>query len=302
MAPDADTLVFIPAWNEEENLPAVLDELRQRAPRRGRPRRRRRLDRRARRRGQRGRRRGRLVRREPRPARRHRRGLPLRATSRNTRSAGASMRTGSIRRASCGACSSVSARAPATSPSARASPRGDGYDAVPLHAERGPPLRHWRCSAARWRSRCGRPFLDATSGMYAANAKALPVLALPYTSDAPEVAGAPAAARGRVAGRRGAGRHARARQRGVEAAGQEGGDAGVHGDRHALRRRRLRNGSLVADSAAGRRRARLLGAARGELHPICAARLRHAERSPRGARAVVLSGWARRRDRRARPS
>jgi hypothetical protein len=31
------------------------------------------------------------------------------------------------------------------------------------------------------------PFLDATSGMYAANAKALPVLALPYTSEAPEV-------------------------------------------------------------------------------------------------------------------
>ena len=33
----------------------------------------------------------------------------------------------------------------------------------------------------------GRPFLDATSGMYAANAKALPVLAQPYTSTAPEV-------------------------------------------------------------------------------------------------------------------
>jgi len=32
-----------------------------------------------------------------------------------------------------------------------------------------------------------RPFLDATSGMYAANAKALPVLARPYTSEAPEV-------------------------------------------------------------------------------------------------------------------
>jgi glycosyltransferase involved in cell wall biosynthesis len=32
-----------------------------------------------------------------------------------------------------------------------------------------------------------RPFHDSTSGMYAANAKALPVLALPYTSDAPEV-------------------------------------------------------------------------------------------------------------------
>jgi glycosyltransferase involved in cell wall biosynthesis len=32
-----------------------------------------------------------------------------------------------------------------------------------------------------------RPFLDPTSGMYAANAKALPVLAQPYTSGAPEV-------------------------------------------------------------------------------------------------------------------
>jgi glycosyltransferase involved in cell wall biosynthesis len=32
-----------------------------------------------------------------------------------------------------------------------------------------------------------RPFLDATSGMYAANAKALPVLAQPYTTEAPEV-------------------------------------------------------------------------------------------------------------------
>jgi glycosyltransferase involved in cell wall biosynthesis len=32
-----------------------------------------------------------------------------------------------------------------------------------------------------------RPFLDATSGMYAANAKALPTLARPYTTEAPEV-------------------------------------------------------------------------------------------------------------------
>jgi len=32
-----------------------------------------------------------------------------------------------------------------------------------------------------------RPFLDATSGLYAANAKALPVLAQPYTTEAPEV-------------------------------------------------------------------------------------------------------------------
>jgi glycosyltransferase involved in cell wall biosynthesis len=33
----------------------------------------------------------------------------------------------------------------------------------------------------------GAPFLDATSGMYAANAAALPVLAQPYTTEAPEV-------------------------------------------------------------------------------------------------------------------
>lgn len=33
----------------------------------------------------------------------------------------------------------------------------------------------------------GRPFHDATSGLYAANANALPVLARPYTSGAPEV-------------------------------------------------------------------------------------------------------------------
>jgi len=32
-----------------------------------------------------------------------------------------------------------------------------------------------------------RPFLDATSGMYAVNAKALPILAEPYESGAPEV-------------------------------------------------------------------------------------------------------------------
>jgi glycosyltransferase involved in cell wall biosynthesis len=32
-----------------------------------------------------------------------------------------------------------------------------------------------------------RPFADTTSGLYAVNAKALPVLALPYTTEAPEV-------------------------------------------------------------------------------------------------------------------
>jgi glycosyltransferase involved in cell wall biosynthesis len=37
--------------------------------------------------------------------------------------------------------------------------------------------------------RLGKPFGDATSGMYAANAKALPLLAEPYGSGAPEVEG-----------------------------------------------------------------------------------------------------------------
>ena len=32
-----------------------------------------------------------------------------------------------------------------------------------------------------------RPFHDATSGMYAVNARAMPILARPYTSGAPEV-------------------------------------------------------------------------------------------------------------------
>jgi hypothetical protein len=33
----------------------------------------------------------------------------------------------------------------------------------------------------------GRPFHDATSGMYAVNARAMPILAEPYESGAPEV-------------------------------------------------------------------------------------------------------------------
>src|SRR3954471_9381383 len=32
MARASDTLVFVPAWNEEENLPAVLDGLREELP------------------------------------------------------------------------------------------------------------------------------------------------------------------------------------------------------------------------------------------------------------------------------
>jgi len=63
---------------------------------------------------------------------------------------------------------------------------GDGYEAyryTPSHT------RRLGTAALRrgMRASLGRPFLDATSGMYAANRKALPVLGKPYTSRAPEV-------------------------------------------------------------------------------------------------------------------
>jgi glycosyltransferase involved in cell wall biosynthesis len=63
---------------------------------------------------------------------------------------------------------------------------GDGY----------PPFRYMPSSARRFgtallrralRPVLGRSFLDATSGMYAVSAKAMPVLAEPYESGAPEV-------------------------------------------------------------------------------------------------------------------
>ena len=40
---------------------------------------------------------------------------------------------------------------------------------------------------ATMRAALGRSFQDATSGMYAANARAMPILAQPYESGAPEV-------------------------------------------------------------------------------------------------------------------
>jgi hypothetical protein len=63
---------------------------------------------------------------------------------------------------------------------------GDGYEPyryAPSGARRfGTALLRRSMAVA-----LGQPFLDATSGMYAANAAALPVLARPYTSEAPEV-------------------------------------------------------------------------------------------------------------------
>jgi glycosyltransferase involved in cell wall biosynthesis len=63
---------------------------------------------------------------------------------------------------------------------------GDGYEAYRYEPSRS---RRLGTSALRraMRATLGHPFHDATSGMYAANREAMPALGLPYTSRAPEV-------------------------------------------------------------------------------------------------------------------
>jgi glycosyltransferase involved in cell wall biosynthesis len=63
---------------------------------------------------------------------------------------------------------------------------GDGYEAYRYEPSRS---RRLGTSVLRraMRAALGRPFLDATSGMYAANRHALPALGARYTSGAPEV-------------------------------------------------------------------------------------------------------------------
>jgi hypothetical protein len=65
---------------------------------------------------------------------------------------------------------------------------GDGYE--PYRYKPSPARRFGTAVLRRALAvRLGRRFGDATSGMYAANAKALPLLARPYTTGAPEVQG-----------------------------------------------------------------------------------------------------------------
>ena len=63
---------------------------------------------------------------------------------------------------------------------------GDGYEAYRYEPS---PSRRLGTSVLRraMRAALGRPFHDATSGMYAANRKAMPILRAPYSSGAPEV-------------------------------------------------------------------------------------------------------------------
>ena len=63
---------------------------------------------------------------------------------------------------------------------------GDGYEAYRYEPS---PSRRLGTSVLRraMGAALGRPFHDATSGMYAANRKAMPALGVPYSSGAPEV-------------------------------------------------------------------------------------------------------------------
>jgi glycosyltransferase involved in cell wall biosynthesis len=183
--PAHDTLVFVPAWNEEENLPAVLDELRQGLPQADV-----------------------LVVDDgstdgtAEVAREHgaevisfrtNLGLPSGiaagygyAAEHGYAFCGRVDADGQhpveelarlLERVRSGACDvAVGSRFAS----------GDGYAAY-----RYEPTAARRFGTALLRRSMKvvlrRPFLDATSGMYAANAKALPTLARPYTTEAPEV-------------------------------------------------------------------------------------------------------------------
>jgi glycosyltransferase involved in cell wall biosynthesis len=63
---------------------------------------------------------------------------------------------------------------------------GDGYEAFRYEPS---PSRRFGTAVLRraMHAALGQPFQDATSGMYAVNAKAMPLLARPYESGAPEV-------------------------------------------------------------------------------------------------------------------
>jgi hypothetical protein len=185
MAPRGDTVVFVPAWNEEESLPAVLDELRQELPNTdvlvvddGS------TDRTA----EIGKEHGAAV-----VSFGENRGLRA-AIAEGYRYANeqgyafcgrvdadgqhpANELRRLLERVRSGSCDVAVGSRFAT---------GDGYEAYryrPSAARRFGTALLRRSMAFALR----RPFLDATSGMYAANAKALPILAQPYTSEAPEV-------------------------------------------------------------------------------------------------------------------
>ena len=155
--------------------------------------------------------------------RRHRRRLRVRGARARLRvRAAASTPTASIPSPSSRGCSSSSAPASADVAVGSRFAAGEGYEAYRYEPSRSRKLGTGLLRRAM-RVALGRPFHDATSGMYAANREgdAAP-RASPYSSGAPEVESLLRLRRSRAARRRGAGRHARARERRVEAARQEG--------------------------------------------------------------------------------
>ena len=120
----------------------------------------------------------------------------------------------------------------------------------------------------------GRPWHDATSGMIAANARALPILARPYTSGAPEVEALIRLARRGPSRRGGARPHARALERRVQAPGQEGRRARADRDRDARHgRARAPQAALAgwltrAPAASSRCSATRAAAARGSTRSV----------------------------------
>ncbi|HSC92475.1 MAG TPA: glycosyltransferase family 2 protein [Gaiellaceae bacterium] len=185
--PEHDTLVFVPAWNEEDNLPAVLDELHAELPDAdvlvvddGS------TDRTA----DVARERGAAV-----FSFGENRGLPhgIAAGYRYALDHGyaycgrvdadgqhpvAELRR-LLDRVRSGACDvAVGSRFVS----------GDGYAAYRYEAEGARKLGHFLLRRLM-RLRLGRPMMDATSGLYAVDAKALPHLAEPYEAGAPEVEG-----------------------------------------------------------------------------------------------------------------
>ena len=169
MSSQADTVVFIPALNEEESLPAVLDELRAELPdvdvlvvddgSRDRT-------------AELAKERGAEVLSFP-----ENRGLPVGVIAEIMLTAKELHRLLDLVRS--GECDvAVGSRFVS----------GDGYE--PYRYKPSPARRFGTGLLRRALSfQLGRPFGDATSGMYAAAASAFPLLAKPYTTGAPEVQG-----------------------------------------------------------------------------------------------------------------
>jgi glycosyltransferase involved in cell wall biosynthesis len=181
----ADTLVFIPAWNEEDNLPGVLDELRRELPD---------VDV--------------LVVDDGSTdgtaavAREHGAEVLSFGVNRGLRAGIAAGYTWAHERgyAYCGRVDADGQHPPAELRRLLELVRaGEADVAVGSRFVSGPGYEPYRYEPEgirklgtgllrrSMRVALGRPFNDATSGLYAASAKALPALSQPYTSGAPEV-------------------------------------------------------------------------------------------------------------------